>query len=152
MTSLKSKLQSSRCSAGIFPLTESCLCYCPGLSSMSNGVQIFSCSAKQQSVYCPLLTDYSTTCVKTQIHAQKHVQMYQQEKLVNHILHINAQSHNRTHRQTRTLSHESACEFRDTGEEKCKFSSLQVSDIDIHGEMNVSVCERMEEVARRERF
>lgn len=63
-----------------------------------------------------------------------------------------------THRCTRTnrlgsLSRESACEFRDTGEEKCKCSSLQVSDMASMGRWtSVCVCVRERRRWRKERF
>ncbi len=52
--------------------------------------------------------------------------------------------------QTHLLSRESACEFRDTGEEKCKCFSLQVSDM---ASMGRWMCVRKKEGdSERERF
>lgn len=53
--------------------------------------------------------------------------------------------------QTCSLSRESACEFNDTGEEKCKCASLQVSDMTSMGRW-MSACVRERRRWWRERF
>lgn len=55
----------------------------------------------------------------------------------------------RSHRRSRSLSREPACEFGDTGEEKCKCSSLEVSDMASMGRW-MCVRERREMVKERD--
>lgn len=81
--------------------------------------------------------------------------MYRHDTLVSrYIRRICAHSHTHTHKtrgRTHPLSRESACEFRDTGEEKCKFSSLQVGDMASMGRWNMCMWEK-EWDNERERF
>lgn len=88
-------------------------------------------------------------CLRTRIDKSlnRHVQMYRHDMLVSKLkcmsMHIHTNTHRCTHTDTRSLSRESACEFCDTGEEKCKCSSLQVSDMTSMGRwMSARVRER----------
>lgn len=134
-----------RLSAGIHPLDNTPALFSVCVSSMSNSVKMFGWRASLLEDIQHNTCQNTNTCTlrtRSDESPQWHVQMCKHDMLVSRYvyciyMHIHTytnthkltQTQMRSHRQTHSLSRESACEFRDTGEEKCKCSSLQVSDM-----------------------